>query len=389
MLNIKNILPQIASIFGEGIPNYSTLSNDCLADLKGIKKVLLIIFDGLGYNRLLHHINNHRSTFTELAKQGVLKPITTVFPSTTSSALTSIFSGLPPAQHQIIGYRMFSKKYGTIYNTLDMKPVYEYSSKIELAKDYAHSIKLLIPLLEQRGIQISVITKSKIIGSGLSQITHQNIMPTPYILSSDMWTHATAALENPSNQLSITYYSGVDSLAHKYGNYSKEVTFELTSIENNLQEFISGLSKTVKEETLLIITADHGIADVKQSIYLKDYPEIMQHLLLPPVGDGRATYLFCKSHKKAEFQKTFEKTMTGFKLFPTEELVQKGVFGEPINREELKEKLGDFTVLSNSDKILDYPFFDDDRQYPQVGAHGGMSEEEMVIPILSARLSEL
>ena len=58
MLNIKNILPQIASIFGEGIPNYSTLSNDCLADLKGIKKVLLIIFDGLGYNRLLHHINN-------------------------------------------------------------------------------------------------------------------------------------------------------------------------------------------------------------------------------------------------------------------------------------------------------------------------------------------
>lgn len=128
-LNLKNLLPQIAAIFGVGTPDCSTLPSDCLAQLDGVKKVMLVIFDGLGYNRLLHHISSHNGTFAEIAEKGVLKPLTTVFPSTTSTALTSLFSGLSPAQHQVIGYHMFSKKYGLIYNTLDMKPVYGYSNR--------------------------------------------------------------------------------------------------------------------------------------------------------------------------------------------------------------------------------------------------------------------
>jgi hypothetical protein len=70
-------------------------------------------------------------------------------------------------------------------------------------------------------------------------------------------------------------------------------------------------------------------------------------------------------------------------------LVKQGVFGEPINRWELGEKLGSFTVLSNSKRLLDYPYFDEDRQSPQRGAHGGMTAEEMIVPLLSVKLSQL
>jgi len=215
-LNIKNLLPQIGAIFGVGSLNCTTLPGNCLAEMESIKKVMLIIFDGLGYNRLLSHMNNHTGTFAELAEKGVLKPITTVFPSTTSTALTSIFSGLSPAQHQIIGYHMFSKKYGLIYNTLDMKPVYGYSGRVELAKDYSHNVKVLMPILEQNGIKVSIITKASIINSGLSQITQKDFAPIPYLLSSDMWTNSAQKLEKPAPSLSITYYSGIDNLAHKY-----------------------------------------------------------------------------------------------------------------------------------------------------------------------------
>jgi len=185
-----------------------------------------------------------------LTEKGVLKPMTTVFPSTTSTALTSVFTGLSPAQHQILGYHMYSKKYGLIYNTLDMKPVYGYSAKVELAKDYMQNLQLLLPIIEQNGIRTSVITKSKILGSGLSQITHRDTKLIPYHLSSDMWTHTITALMEPSPSLSVVYYSGVDNLAHKYGAYSKETTFEIATIEHSLKEFINNIPEQEKKPYL-------------------------------------------------------------------------------------------------------------------------------------------
>ena len=284
---------------------------------------------------------------------------------------------------------MFSKKYGLIYNTLDMKPVYGYSNRVELAKDYAHEIRLLAPLLEARGVAVSIVTKSHIVGSGLSQITHKDQTPIAYLAGSDMWTHSAHALQKPSPMLSIVYYSGVDTLAHRYGPYSEEVTFELTTLEHNIEDFIERLSEPVKEETLLVFVADHGVADVQRSIYLKDCPELMQHLQLPPVGDGRASYLFCKPNEETAFRSAFESQVAGFRLFSTDELIDRGVFGTPLNCGELKEKLGTFTALSNSGALLEYPFFEEDRQSPQLGAHGGMTAEEMIIPLLSIKLSEL
>jgi hypothetical protein len=387
--NLKNVLPQIASVFGIAAPRCSTLPNGCLPESRGIKRVVLVIFDGLSYNRLLTHISRHKGAFAESTEKGRLTPITTVFPSTTATALTSLFSGLSPAQHQIIGYHMFSKKYGLIHNTLDMKPIYGYSSRVDLAKEYTQRIPLLAPVFESRGISVQIITKGNIIGSGLSQITHRDLNPIPYILGSDMWVHTVKALTETEHCLSIVYYSGVDSLAHQYGAYSPEVSFELASIDHNLELFIDSLSQRVKEETLLVCVADHGIADANEAVYLNDCPQIVQHLLLPPVGDGRASYLFCKPSHEDSFRAAFEDAVSGFRLFSSDDLVKLGVFGEPINREELKEKVGSFTVLSSSRRILDYPFFEEDRQRLSRGAHGGMTAEEMVIPLLSVRLSDL
>ena len=125
-LSVKNILPQIEAAFGGS----ANVSQSLVGDFSGVDKVILLIFDGLGYNRLLHHLEGHDGTFLALAENGALKPLTTVFPSTTSTVLTSIFTGLMPAQHQILGYHRFSKKYGLVFNTLDMKPVYGYSGQV-------------------------------------------------------------------------------------------------------------------------------------------------------------------------------------------------------------------------------------------------------------------
>jgi len=386
-LNVKNILPQVGAIFNIRSLDCPRFPEDYLAETQDIQKVFLIILDGLGYNRFLHYLNKNNGTFVKLVKQGIFKPLTTVFPSTTSTALTSIFTGLTPAEHQIIGYHMFSKKYGLVYNTLDMKPIYGYHGKVELAKEYSQQVKPWLPILEQNGIKALVVTKASIAGSGLSQVIHKDTRLTPYLLGSDMLMQLSKALKQQGPALVIVYYSGVDTLAHRYGPYSEEITFELNSIEHNLRSFISRLSDRTKKETLMVLTADHGLAEVRQTYFLKDVQDVMMRLMLPPVGDGRAAYLFSKNDQREALSEAFKRNVDGFKLFSSKELIDIGVFGKPIDFEGLKEKVGDYVALSNSQNILQYPFFEADRFHQQLGAHGGMTGEEMIVPLLSVRLS--
>lgn len=388
-LNVKNVLPQIEAFF-EGEPvNSLSFPEDYFDEAEGASKIVLIIFDGLGYNRILAHLTRHDGTFRELAGKGTLKPITTTFPSTTSTVLTSVFSGLSPSQHQILGYHMFSKKYGLVFDTLDMKPVYGYSGQVELTRDYSKKIRPLLPQLEQRGIKTLVATKASIADSGLSQIIHRHQRLIPYLLSSDMIVQSRQALERQGPLLLVIYYSGVDTLAHKYGPYSEEVSFELTSIEHSLNGLISGLSQQTKKETLLVLTADHGVAETRKTRFLKDAPEVMDKLALPPVGDSRACFLYSKKNQLDSLSDAFNRNVEGFKLYPSGELIQRGVFGQPVNFEGLKENVGDFIAVAQEQNALQYPFFEDDRVHPQLGTHGGMTAEEMIVPLLSVRLSKL
>jgi len=194
-----------------------------------------------------------------------------------------------------------------------MKPVYGYNGHVELAKDFSSTIRPL-PLW-QNGLKTFVVTRSSIAGSGLSQIIHRDLKLIPYLLDADMFTQSARALEQPGPTFLIMYYSGVDTLSHKYGPYSDEVTFELTSIEHNLRNFVGNLSEKTKKETMMLMTADHGVADTRKTYFLKDVQEVMAHLMLPPVGDGRATFLFPKPDQQDALSEVFQKHTDGFKLF--------------------------------------------------------------------------
>ena len=360
-----------------------------LTTLEGIEKVVLVILDGFGFNRLLSHLSSHDGTFSEMAQKGVLKPITTVFPSTTSTVLTSIFTGLSPAEHNIIGYHMFSKEYGLVFNTLDMKPVYGYSHEVDLAEDYSRKVKPWITKLQEQNIRTIVATRGSIAGSGLSRVIHKDQDIIPYILHSDMLVQCRKTLEQHDPTLLIIYYPGIDSLAHRYGFYSEEVTSEINSIEWDLNNFLNSLSEKTKKKTLMIVTADHGIADTRKTYYLKDLPEIDQKLMLPPVGDSRASFLFAKPGQSDALMDAFKRSIEGFQLFSSMELIQKGAFGEISNAEQLKQSVGDFSALSTSQNAIQYPFYEGDRSREMIGSHGGMSAEEIVVPLLSVRLSKM
>jgi hypothetical protein len=387
--NVVNVSAMIGNIFGIDSLSSAKFPNEYLDDFHGVEKVLLIIVDGLGYHRLLAHIDNYGGMFSEMAEKGVLKPLTSTFPATTSTSLTSIFTGLQPSEHNLIGYQMFSKEYGLIYNTLDMKPIYGYSSRIEIAKELSKKIRPWTSLLEEHHVRTYVVTRGSLIGSGLSKVVHRDEEMIPYMLDSEMFAKCGKVLEQQSRTLLMAYYSGIDAMEHKYGPCSEEVTFEMQSFEYNLKNFLNKLSDVTRQRTLILITADHGVSETSRAYYLKDTPEIVNDLLLPPVGDSRATFLFAKQGRSKNLEEAFLRSTEGFRLLQSKELIEAGAFGQAANSSSLEATVGDFTALSTSQNVLLYPFFDEERTREPLGSHGGMTAEEIIIPLLSLKLSKV
>src|SRR6059058_1358091 len=75
---------------------------DGVADqVAGARQVVLLVLDGLGWGQL-----KDRPALAPTLSHMAGGPITSVVPTTTAVALTSITTGLPPAAHGVVGYRV-------------------------------------------------------------------------------------------------------------------------------------------------------------------------------------------------------------------------------------------------------------------------------------------
>ena len=388
-MNVRNVSSIIGSIYGVNSLVRAKFPDGYLDDSGGVENVFFVVMDGLGFKRFLAHINSHDGVLADLAQKGVLKPLTSTFPATTSTALTSIFTGLAPSEHNVIGYQMFSKEYGCVFSTLDMKPVFGYSSHVDLARDFSRRIKPWLPVLQEHGVRVLVATKGSIVGSGLSRVIHAEHEIIPYMLDSEMLVKCRKALEQPSPTLLMLYYSGIDTLEHRYGPQSEEVTSEIESFEFHLKSFLAKLSEPAKKRTMIVLTADHGVCGTSRTYYLKDYPEIVNNLTLPPVGDSRATFLTAKQGRSENLKSAFEKSVEGFRIVPSKELINLEAFGRTTDSTLLQATVGDLTALSTGANAMAYPFFEEDRNREQRGGHGGMTAEEVIVPLLSLNLAKV
>jgi hypothetical protein len=242
--------------------------------------------------------------------------------------------------------------------------------------------------LQEHGIRTLIATKGSIMGSGLSRVIHADLDVTPYVLESEMLVKCRKALEQSGPIFLVLYYSGIDTLEHKYGPNSEEVTSEIQSFDFLIKNFLGKLSDTTKRETLMMLTSDHGVQETQRTHYVKDIPEVWSRLQLPPVCDSRCGFLFAKQGEKENLKSAFERNIDGFKLTASGNLIEAGAFGNAAEARSLEPLVGDWAALSRGPTALSYPYYEDDRNREQHGGHGGMTAEEVIVPLLSTRLSK-
>jgi hypothetical protein len=140
-----------------------------------------------------------------------------------------------------------------------------------------------------------------------------------------------------------------------------------------------------REGTLFVLTADHGQIDLptKYVVRTSDHPDLQSHLLQGTAGDSRAVYLYCRPGEKDYVRNYITRNLADkFFVLDSQAALQAGLFGLGTLAPETAYRIGDLLLIARGNHSL-WDWKDDPTD---LAGHGGLSAEEMLVPILIARL---
>ena len=358
------------------------------------QNVVLILMDALSLERFTKLINTGLlPVWSELARKGVLAPITSIAPSTTAAALTSLWTGSSAAEHGIVGYEMWLKEYGMVVNSILHSPMSfqgEAGSLTKAGFDPETFIRpaLLGSHLSKHGIQVYAFQHHSIARSGLSLMFLRDVKLQPFRTQSDLWVNARGVLEdNPDQRKYIWIYWGeVDYLSHNYGPDNERVVSELRHFSATFEDlFLNQLSPFARKDTLLVLLADHGqIKSQPDPHYdLSNHPNLVRLLHIMPTGENRLASLYLRPGQSNAVREYIERTWPGQFVYLDPSLaVESGLFGPGELHPRLYDRLGDLIVVSSGESYLWWS----PKADHLMGRHGGLSADEMLVPFLAAEL---
>ena len=104
-------------------PALAPLPAELWRDLsRDVRRVVFVLIDALGYYRFRSVWDAEAdSGWRPLLEHGRFFPLTSVFPSTTVAALSSVWTGLAPSQHGYLGTRLFLRELGSVVDMIPLK----------------------------------------------------------------------------------------------------------------------------------------------------------------------------------------------------------------------------------------------------------------------------
>jgi hypothetical protein len=351
-------------------------------------RVLLLLLDGLGYRKLERIWSEHPDLATHrLAESGGIHRLSTVFPSTTVAALTSYSTGLSPLQHGMIGYRLYLRELSAITNMIQFSVGDgNGDSAFRAGLDLDHLLPgpTVYERLTREGVVTHTLLPQYITASGLSRLLYRGSTALhPAANLSDMLTMARHILNEATSKTLLTlYWPGLDSLGHARGPESDAYLAEARAIDDALRRELVGRV----DDTLLLLSSDHGFVGMQPSDYLDlaSLPELNGNALLRPVGEPRASYFYLRDGAKTGLPWRSPSLLQGDLLFvDSEDAFRSGLLGSGTPHPETRNRLGDVLLISTGRAGLYQPY--PDAPYLR-GMHGGLTEEEMVVPLIASML---
>ena len=373
--SIVNLMSSLVGALGDTSSPYAPLAALGSAELASVRNVVLIVIDGLGFEYL-----NSTGAGSAL-QQNIRARITSVFPSTTASAITTFLTGLAPQQHALTGWFMYLREIGMVTTILPFKqrssakPLHDFGVQPGQLFDQKSVFDCL-------HVACYAINPARILNSEFNVAHCGSAVRIGYsTLQQFVHAIASAVRSDGARKFVYAYYPEIDSAAHQHGIQSPQVAAEFAALDRafaDLQKALAG------SHSILIVTADHGFIDrdPSQAIKLEHHPRLAQTLLQPLCGEPRVAYCYVDRAQTEQFEKyvtdVFAEKVT---LMRSEDLVAQGYFGHRIPHPRLAERIGDYTLIMNGNYTIE-DRLPGERRHTQIGVHGGLSESEMMVPLI-------
>ena len=344
---------------------------DKILSERNYRNIIFLMLDGLG-----EHILNRISKDGYLNKNKI-DCVTSVYPSTTTAALTTYYSGCPPYETGWIAWSQYFKEYG---RTLDMLTHNESYMREPLKEPLIDVFKTIVNYesvfykIEKASPDVKAYELTKdYFWRRANRSINANDIDELIMNIKDLCTM-------PDKKFIFAYSDNPDSLLHKHGTDAKEVEKFVKETEKKIQE----MAESFDGDTLLIISADHGHKNIEKSYTLLDYPEIQECLIMPAYLESRVLTFRVKENMKEIFVERFNKIFKEeFWLMTKEEFLNEYHFlGFGDRHHKIDDFIGDYMALSVAGSMIRIETFLAEGKPVKKSTHCGLTKEEMEVPVI-------
>ena len=363
--SVADVLTSSAAVLG--VPGFENTLN-----LPAAKRVCVVMVDGLGWS-LLKQRGGHAPFLRSFVPSA--RVLTAAFPTTTAASLASLGTGRPPGEHGMVGYDVLDPDQDKVVNMLgnwdagvDPERWQPCPTVLELAAEHVPVASVSLPRFADSAMTRAALRGGEFIGA---TGVHARVAA------------AAQALAAAPRMLMYLYWNELDKAGHKHGAQSPQWGFQLEELDSALKL----LAARLPADTLLLLTADHGMVDIAPE-HRYDFSQDaslvagvrhtageprMVHLYLEPGIGEQARRDLMNSWRAAYGNKIWIATR--------EEAVEAGYFG-PVVSESVLPRIGDVLVMAREPIAL----YDLRRMKSSslevVGQHGSLTRAEREVPLL-------
>ena len=328
---------------------------------RSARQVVLLVLDGLGWDQLVD-----RPALAPVLSAMAGGPITTVAPTTTATALTSISTGMAPAAHGVVGYRVR-------VGESDVLNVLRWRTAGGDARD-----RLPPDKFQARpgfaGACPPVVTRAEFATTGFTRAHLAGTRLFGWRVPSAMVVEVGRLL-NAGEPFVYAYYDGIDKIAHERG-FGPYYDAEIVAVDR----LVGDLVEVLPPGAALLVTSDHGQVEVR-SEPIPVAPELMADVSLLS-GEGRFRWLHTLPGTTARVLAGAQERYGQLAWVRTREaMVDEGWLGGPISP-EFERRLGDVALVAFEPVAFLDPA--DTGELRLVCRHGSLTSAEVLVPLLAA-----
>ncbi len=321
---------------------------------------VLLILDGLGWEQL-----QARAAYGPTLAAMAGGPITTVAPSTTAAALTSITTASAPSEHGIVGYKFLYDD--VVLNALSWRD----NERKDLRKISPPSI--VQPYEAFMGRRLPYVSKAEFASTGFTDVHLRGGRLAGYRRMSTMVAQIKTLLEAEEEYI-YCYYDGIDKVGHEYG-FGSFYDFELAFVDRLVQDILA----VMPAGSSLMVSADHGMVDCGDAIQTIA-PEVLASVDFMS-GEARFRWLHAKAGKEETLLYCAQETYGNEAwVVSIEQVIDEQWLG-PMMSDEVRSRCGDVALVPFVPTAYEDPT--DSGHFPLRGRHGSLTSAEMYVPCLA------